>query len=171
MPWVFTHWPSREILVNLSDESEYTCVKFTSVQLGRHILLKAPDSPPSRPKWRMFMFSRNLAVQSECESSFLVMTQVGISSNADESLCRPFCGKLVLGNVSMYSRPHRGLLPYWLRLRSNYMDAPGDLVMVHFPCDSRNQCKGIFIHITERALLDPTLDLEICEVGPGYYSN
>ena len=164
----FTHWPNHQVLYNLSDENLQTCVKFTPVQLGKNVLLKAPDlSVLSLPNWHMLIFSKNLALPSECKPSILVMTQVGVSSTADESLCRPFCGNLLRGNMSMQSKP--GLeFHSSVQWQLNYMSVPGDLMMVHFPCDFRHQCKGIFIHITTKALVDPTLDLEMCEVGAGY---
>ena len=172
--WAFTHWPSPEVSFNISDENFHTCVKFPPVQLGRYILLKAPDSPSSsKHNWRMFMFSKNLALSSKCHPSILVMTQVGVSVNTDEMLGQPFCGKLVRGNVSLHSNsnPYHWFCPSSFKLLLNYISAPGDLVVVDFPFDSHTQCKGMFIRITRKALLDPTLNLEICEIAPGSIMN
>ena len=77
LPWTFNHWPSHEVLTNLSDRKRHTCVKFTTVQLINNVLLMTTD--PFRPipfGWGMRMFSRNLALPSECASSILVMTRV-----------------------------------------------------------------------------------------------
>ena len=169
-PWNFPLWPSREVLTELSDKNLDTCVSFTPVEFRKRILLKTTYSPRfNSDYWRIWMLSKNLALSSECEPS-LMMTQLGISDNTDESLCRPFCGKLVRGNVSMHSNPYQGFPPFPVGLPPSFKSASWDLVIAQFPCNYRNRCKGIFVYITEKALVYPTLNLEICEIGQaGYY--
>ena len=146
--WNFTLWPSREILANLSDGNRYTCVKFTSVQLGKTMLLKSTEPfRPIPPDSYVKTFWQNVAPPSECEPSILVMTQIGLPDTSDESLCSPFCGKLVRGNLSISQQ------------RADWYK-----VVTHFSCDYRNPCKGMFIRITDKALFDPRLNLELCEI-------
>ena len=166
-PWVFKHWPNDEDLTNLTDRKPHTCVKFTAVQLEKKVLLKSPG--PVRlisPNWRILMISKNLVLPSECESSILVMTQFGESDITDELLCRPFCGKLIRGNLSKpYPRVDNGT--NFLSMNRN---ASSNVVMASFPCDYHHPCKGIFIHITEKARPVPRSDLEICEIILRYIS-
>ena len=160
--WTFRHWPSNEHLTNLTDRNPRTCVKFKAVQLERNVLLKAPGPGHfSSVNWSILMLSKNLVLPSECESSIMVMTQFGVPDITDESLCRPFCGQLVRGNLSKRDprlQSSTGMLPMNM-----------DVVMASFQCNYRHPCKGIFIHITEKSLLDPKLDLEICGINFNYW--
>ena len=167
--WTFKHWPNHENLADLTDGELHTCIKFTSAQLHNTILLKSrfPTIGSHAPIWRLVMFSKNLAVSPECDPSILVMTQVGVSDITDEALCRPFCGKLMRGNVSVYSAPYP--IPTKNLELPMTMDVPEDwdVVVVTFPCEFHDMCRGLFIHMTQRAFADTVSDLELCEIGRG----
>ena len=148
-PLTLSHCPNHEVLTNVSDRNPHTCVKFALSQLNRIILLKGIDPLRSiSPYRRVMTLSKNLALLSECEPPILVMTQIGLPDTTSELFCKPFCGNLMRGNLSMQSDRTR----YW------------KFVVAHFPCDSRRLCKGLFIRITEKALVDSTLYLELCEI-------
>ena len=153
--WNFSHWPSSEVLTNLTDNDPLTCVKFTLVQLGRHILLNGTNPRLSNPPQKITMYWKNLAIPTGCEPSILVLNQVKFSKTTEESVCRPFCGQLVRRNLSKITLYTRGRIQ---NLRS---------VVARFPsCNPHQKCKGIYIHITDKALADTRLDLELCEITP-----